>query len=94
MQFAKENNLGLDDLTALEKFNTPDEMKAEAKKISENRTLRVELARYKQQEAPAQSFDNNQPSPSATGSEDDLLDKFISGDRSPDVVAAAERLMG
>ena len=71
-----------------------EEMKAEAKRISENRELRIELARYKQQEAPAQSFDNNQPSPSATGSEDDLLDKFIAGDRSPDVVAAAERLMG
>lgn len=94
VSFAKEYKLGLDDLDTLQKFNTPEEMKAEAKRISENRELRIELARYKQQEAPAQSFDNNQPSPSATGSEDDLLDKFIAGDRSPDVVAAAERLMG
>jgi hypothetical protein len=91
--FAKQYKLGIDDLAALERFNTPQEMELEAKRVSENRDLRVELAQLKQQQVPAQSFDNNQPSPAATGSQNELLDRYIAGDRSSDVVAAAQRLM-
>ena len=94
LHFAKEHKLGFDDLTQLEKYNTPEEMEIEAKRIAETRDLKAELARMKQDQVPAQSFDNNQPSPAATGSEDDLLDKYIAGDRSPSVVAAAARLLG
>ena len=94
IHFAKEYKLGLDDLNSLEKFNTPQEMESEAKGLSETRSMASELAELKQKQVPAQSFDDNQPSPSASGSENDLLDKYISGDTSPDVVAAAKRLMG
>ena len=94
LHFAKEHKLGFDDLSVLEKYNTPEEMEIEAKRIAETRDLKAELARLKQDQVPTQSFDNNQPSPSATGSEDDLLDKYIAGDRSPSVVAAAARLLG
>jgi hypothetical protein len=94
MHYAKQYKLSFDDLAGLERFNTPQEMELEAKRVSENRELKVELARLKQQQVPAQSFDNNQPSPAATGSENELLDKYIAGDRSSDVVAAAQRLMG
>ena len=91
--FAKQYKLGIDDLSSLERFNTPQEMELEAKRISENRDLKAELAKFKQQQVPSQSFDNNQPSPAATGSEDELLDRYIAGDRSPGVVAAAQRLL-
>ena len=94
VHYAKEFKLGFDDLTVLEKFSTPREMEIEAKRIAETRDLKAELAQLKQGQVPTQSFDNNQPSPSATGSEDDLLDKYIAGDRSPSVVAAAARLLG
>jgi len=93
LHYAKQYKLGLDDLAGLERFNTPQEMELEAKRVSENRDLKAELAKFKQQQVPAQSFDNNQPSPAATGSEDELLDKYIAGDRAPDVVAAAQRLL-
>jgi hypothetical protein len=93
LHYAKQYKLGLDDLAGLERFNTPQEMELEAKRVSENRDLKIELARLKQQQVPSQSFDNNQPSPAATGSEDELLDKYIAGDRSPDAVAAAQRLL-
>ena len=94
VHFAKEHKLGIDDLATLERFNTPAEMEIEAKRMSQTRGMAAELAQLKQQQVPAQSFDNNQPSPSATGSENDLLDKYIAGDRSPDAVAAAARLLG
>jgi len=94
VHFVKQFGLGVDEVSMLEKYNTPAEMEFEAKRLSETRSLRAENAKLKQQEVPAQSFDNNQPSPSATGSENDLLDKYIGGDRSPNVVAAAARLLG
>ena len=92
--FATKYNLAISDLATLRKMNTPEEMESEAKRISETRELRAEVARLKQGQVPAQSFDDNQPSPAASGSEDDLLDKYIAGDRSPQAVAAAARLLG
>ena len=94
VHFAKKYKLGLDDLEILGRYGTPQEMEAEAKRLSETRSMAAELAELKQKQVPAQSFDDNQPTPSASGSENDLLDKYISGDTSPDVVAAAKRLMG
>ena len=93
VHFAKQYGLSLDDLTALESLNTPQDMERKAKELSEVRQLRVENTRLKQQQVPAQSFDDNQPSPAATGNEDQLLDKYIAGERTPEVVAAAERLL-
>jgi len=94
LHFAKQHKLGLDDLSSLERFNTPQEMEVEAKRISETRSLKAELAALKQSQVPAQSFDSNDAPPAATGSEDNLLDKYIAGDRSPAAVAAAARLLG
>ena len=94
LHFAKQHKLEIDDLTTLEKFNTPQEMETEAKRMAEMRSMATELAQLKQQQVPVQSFDNNQPSASASGSENDMLDKYIAGDRSEAVTAAARRLMG
>ena len=94
VHYAKQNKLTFDDLASIEKLNTPQEMEAEAKRISSTRAMEQELAQLKQQQVPAQSFDNNQPAPSASGSDNDLLDKFNAGDRSDSAVNAARRLMG
>ena len=91
VHYAKQYNLGVEDLTKLERFMTPQEMEAEAKSISEVRDLKSRLAKYEQAEVPAQSFDNNQSSPSASGSEADLLDRYIAGDRSPAALEAARK---
>ena len=93
VHYAKEYKLGIDDLATLEKFNTPQEMEKEAANIAKYRGLAAENAQLKQQQVPSQQMDNNQPSPSATGNEDQLLDRYIGGDRSPEVVSAAQRLL-
>ena len=93
VHYAKEYQLGIDDLAALEKFSTPQEMEKEAADIAKYRGLAAENARLKQQQVPSQQLDNNQPSPSATGNEDQLLDRYIGGDRSPEAVSAAQRLL-
>ena len=73
--------------------STPQEMEKEAADIAKYRGLAAENARLKQQQVPSQQLDNNQPSPSATGNEDQLLDRYIGGDRSPEAVSAAQRLL-
>ena len=94
VHYAKLHNLTFDDLSSLEKLSTPQEMETEAKRLSSYREMETELAQLKQQQVPAQSFDNNQPAPSASGSENDLLDKYNAGDRSEAAVNAARRLLG
>ena len=94
IHYAKEFSLGIDDMIKLEQFNTPQEMELEAKNIAEIRDLKNRLAKYEQSEAPPQSFDNNQPSPSASASQENLLQDFAGGSQSPEALRAIRNIMG
>ena len=72
----------------------PGQMETIAKRISEDRKMREELDTLKRGQVPPQQFDTNQPAASASGSEDELLDQYNSGVRTPQTEAAARRAAG
>ena len=92
--FAKKYDLNWDDITSLERFNTPQDMENEAKRMQELRQTKAELDRLKKAQVQPQQFDTNQPAASASGSEDELLDQYNSGVRNPQTEAAARRAAG
>ena len=92
--FAKKYNLGVDDIGNLERFNTPQDMEVEAKRMKEFRDTKAELNALKKAQVPSQQFDTNQPAASASGSEEELLDSYNSGVRTPQTEAAARRAAG
>ena len=91
---ARKHKLGVDDLENLERFNTPQDMETEAKRVSQFKKMEAELKALKKQQVPVQKFDTNQPAPSAAGSEDELLDQYNSGVRNSQTEAAARRAAG
>ena len=92
--FAKKYNLGVDDIGNLERFSTPQDMEVEAKRMKEFRDTKAELNALRKQQVPSQQFDTNQPAASASGSEEELLDSYNSGVRTPQTEAAARRAAG
>jgi hypothetical protein len=96
IHFMKQNGLAdkqmLDDFTALQATNTPDEMEREVKRIKRERDLVSENTRLKQGRVSPQSFDNSQGAAEVTSNQDRLLDAYINGDRSEAAVKAAKRL--
>ena len=92
--FAKKYNLGVDDIGNLERFGTPQDMEVEAKRMKEFRDTKAELNALKKAQVPSQQFDTNQPAASASGSEEELLDSYNSGVRTPQTEAAARRAAG
>ena len=94
VHFAKKYNLGIDEMSHIERHSDPQSMENEAKRIKELRDTKDELAKLKQQQVPPQQFDTNQPAASASGSEDELLDQYNSGVRNPQTEAAARRAAG
>ena len=92
--FVKKYSLQVDDLAALRKYNDPQSMEDAAKKISADRERDTELAKFRQAQVPAQQFDNSQGEPSVASNESGWLDRYNSGDRSPNSVAAARRAVG
>ena len=92
--YAKKFNLDVNDLDNLERFNTPEDMEVEARRIKEFRDTKAELDRFKKAQVPPQQFDTNQPAASASGSEEELLDKYNAGIRNPQTEAAARRAAG
>ena len=94
LYYAKKFNLGLDDIGSLESHNTPESMENEARRIKELRDTKAELDKFKKAQVPPQQFDTNQPAASASGSEEELLDKYNSGVRNPQTEAAARRAAG
>ena len=97
MHYLKENGLVtqqmLDDLMALQRANTPDEMQREANRMKRERALIAENARLKQGLVQPQSFDNNQGAAEAQPNDARLLDAYINGDRSEAAIRAVERNM-
>ena len=92
--FVKKYNLGIDDLAALRTYNDPQSMESAAKKMSGDRERDTELAKFRQAQVPAQQFDNSQGEPSVASNDSGWLDRYNSGDRAPNSVAAARRAVG
>lgn len=92
--FAKKYNLGIDDFAELRKYEDPQSMEQGAKKLAADRERDNELAKFKQAQVPAQSFDNSQGNPQVAANEGSWLDRYNSGDRSPQAEAAAKRAAG
>ena len=90
-QFAKDYGVAPDQLM---QFEDPKSMEAFAKKEKKIKDLENELAKYKDKQVPPQSFDNSQAEPSASTSEDRLLDLYNQGVRNADTEAAARRATG
>ena len=92
--FVKKYNLGIDDLSTLRTYNDPQSMEEAAKKLSGDRERDAELTKLRQAQVPAQQFDNSQGEPSVASNDASWLDRYNSGDRSPNSVAAARRATG
>ena len=96
MHFAQKYKLVdksvVEDLAALAKFKTPQEMEHEAKRMSQLRAQAQEIARLKQGRVPPQTFDNSQGATEASTNDQRLLDAYNAGDRSDAAVRAARRM--
>ena len=92
--FVKKYNLGVEDFVALRQYEDPGAMEQGAKKLAADRERDNELAKFKQAQVPAQSFDNSQGNPQVAANEGSWLDRYNSGDRSPQAEAAAKRAAG
>ena len=92
--FVKQYKLGIEDLSELRKYHNPQAMEGAAKKLATDRERDTELTRLRQAQVPAQQFDNSQGEPSVAPNDSGWLDRYNSGDRSPNSVAAARRATG
>ena len=92
--FVKQYKLNVEDLSRLRTYNDPESMENAAKELSSNRERDAELTKLRQAQVPAQQFDNSQGEPSVASNENGWLDRYNSGDRSPNSVAAARRAVG
>jgi|TARA_R110000824_G_scaffold84735_2_gene211132 hypothetical protein len=92
--FARQFNLGFDDLATLRLSNSPEQMEQVAKKISGDKAIRNELDTLKKAQVPAQQFDNSQGAPEVASNDDGWLDRYNNGDRSANAVAAAKKVLG
>ena len=90
----KKYGLGMEDMGALRSYEDPQSMDAAAKKMSVDRERDTELARLKQGQVPAQSFDNSQGNPQVAADEGGWLDRYNAGDRSSSAQAAARKAAG
>ena len=75
-------------------YDNPQDMEKHASSQSEVSKLKAEIAKLKKGQVPAQQYDNSQAPAEGSTSEQRLLDKYNAGDRSPDAVAAAKRILG
>ena len=78
----------------LMQYESPQDMEKHASSQSEVSKLKAEIAKLKKGQVPAQQYDNSQAPAEGSTSEQRLLDKYNAGDRSPDAVAAAKRILG
>ena len=92
--FVNKYNLGIGDMGALRAHDDPKSMDDAAKAMSANRERDAELARLKQAQVPAQSFDNSQGNPQVAADEGSWLSRYNSGDRTAPALAAAKKAAG
>lgn len=88
-------------IQALLAYNSPQAMEQAAKGMQAQSTQAAEMKRMqdeinalKKQTIPAQNFDNNRAAPIAGTDDNSLVDRYNSGERTPEVVAAMKRLTG
>ena len=79
---------------ALMQFDNPQDMEKHASSQSEVTKLKAEISKLKKGQVPAQQYDSSQAPAEGSTSDSRLLDKYNAGDRSPDAVAAAKRVLG
>ena len=75
-------------------FDNPQDMEKHASSQSEVTRLKAEISKLKKGQVPAQQYDSSQAPAEGSTSDSRLLDKYNAGDRSPDAVAAAKRVLG
>ena len=92
--FAQKYNLNFSDLATLKLAERPEQMESVAKQIQSDRKVRDELTELRKAKVPAQNFDNSQGSPEVASSDGNWLDRYNAGDRSPNAVAAAKKILG
>ena len=92
--FATKYELQLSDLSILKQAENEQIMEQLAKEIQERRKMESRLAEFEKSQVPAQQFDNSQGAPEVASSDGNWLDRYNAGDRSPNAVAAAKRVMG
>ena len=92
--FANKYELGISDLNVLKQAETPEIMESLAKEIQQRRSMESELEQFRKAQVPAQQYDNSQGAPEVAGNDGSWLDRYNAGDRSPNAVAAAKRVMG
>ena len=92
--FARQYNLTFDDMATLRLSNDPQQMEQVAKKISDDKKVRDELSQLRKAQVPPQQYDNSQGAPEVASSDGNWLDRYNAGDRSPNAVAAAKRVLG
>lgn len=92
--FATKYKLNITDQATLRNYGDMATMEDAAKKIAADRERDAELTRLRQAQVPAQQFDNSQGEPSVAPNDNGWLDRYNSGDRSPNSVAAARRATG
>ena len=91
MEIGEKHGISPKELMA---FDSPQDMEKHASSQSEVTRLKAEIAKLKKEQVPAQQYDNSQAPAEGSTSEQRLLDKYNAGDRSPDAVAAAKRILG
>ena len=92
--FADKYNLKVSDLATLRQAQTEPEMEQIAKDIVSRRSLEDELEKLRKAQVPPQQYDNSQGAPEVASSDANWVDRYNAGDRSPNAVAAAKRLLG
>ena len=96
MHYAQKYKLlpkqALEDMKALTKLRSPQEMDIEAKRMAQFRSQAAEIQRLKQGSVKPQTFDSSQGSAEVTTNQDRLLESYLRGDRSEAARAAARKL--
>ena len=92
--FASQYKLSIQDLAVLRKEQTPQDMEAAAKRLSESRERDTELTKLRQAAVPPQQYDNSQGEPAAASGDKTWLQRYNQGDRSSEATSAARRAAG
>ena len=91
MFYGKQHGVDADQLLS---YNSPQEMETRAREISRISQLEAKLAKYEKAQVPPQNFDSGTSQVSAASNEEQWMDRYNAGDRSPEALAAARRAAG
>ena len=91
MYYAKQHGVDSDQLLS---YNSPQEMETRAKEMSRISQLEAKLAKYEKSQVPPQTFESGTSQISTSSNEEQWMDRYNAGDRSPEALAAARRAAG